>query len=213
VEPGFEGVRFEELPERVREEVAEALAGGGKPVGRRVCPRCGLPFRSLGKLNKGGNTYYYAIHDVRHEGKSITWPCYLGPRSYIYVSKLHESEGLTLRGAVEPERFTEYVREAVETKISVATVNPDAKPTIVKELLEARDTIVRGLREIGVEVEYGIAIEPPGATTKLINVAGKPAVEISYDDTRLIQSIETFKKLCANKIYNPLLCEQLQLPP
>jgi hypothetical protein len=211
VEPGFEGVRFEELPERVREEVAEALAGGGKPVGRRVCPRCGLPFRSLGKLNKGGNTYYYAIHDVRHEGKSITWPCYLGPRSYVYVSKLHEDVGLTLRGAVEPERFTEYVREVVATKVSIASKNREARLYILKELLEARRAINIGLAKLGVEVEN--SIEPPKATVKLASVAGKQAVEITYDDTRLIQSIETFKKLCANKIYNPLLCEQLQLPP
>ncbi len=207
--------RFEELPERVREEVKASLARGGKPVGRRVCPRCGLPFRSLGKLNKGGNTYYYAIHDIRYEGKSITWPCYLGPRSYVYVSKLHEDVGLTLRGAVEPERFTEYVRDVVATKVSIAAKNREARPHIVKELLEARRIINIGLARLGVEAENNTE-QPPRATAKLTTVAGKPAVEITLDNgPRLTMSLTTFKKLCENKVYNPLLCEQLpeQLPP
>ncbi len=208
------GFRLEELPERVREVVAEALASGAKLVGRRVCPRCGLPFKSLGKLEKGGNTYYYAVHVVRYEGKTITWPCYLGPRSYVYVSKLHENEGLTLRGAVEPERFTEYVREVVDTKVSIAAKNQEVRPHIVRELLEARRIINIGLIKLGVEDDKH-NIESPKATAKIITVAGKPAVEITYNNTRLIQSIETFKKLCENKVYNPLLCEQLpeQPPP
>jgi hypothetical protein len=210
---GFEGVRFDKLPERVREEVREALAKGGKPIGRRVCPRCGLPFRSLAKLETGGNTYYYAVHDVRFEGKSITWPCYLGPRSYVYVSKLHENEGLTLRGAVEPERFTEYVKEVVATKVSIATNNQEARPRIVKELLEARRVISVGLARLGVEVENNIEPEPPKATVKITKVAGKPAVEIALDDGSpgLIMSISTFKQLCEARALNPLLCAQL--PP
>jgi hypothetical protein len=209
VEVESRGVRFEELPERVREEVKTALSRGAKPVGRRVCPRCGLPFKSLGKQVLRGNTYYYAIHFVRSEGRTIEWPCYLGPREYILVTKLHESEGLTLRGAIESERFVEYVREAVETKASVARVNPDAKPAILRELLEARRAIDRGLAELGAAEATKYNTEPPKATARIINVAGKPAVEISYNNTRLIQSVETFKKLCENKVYNPQLCEQL----
>jgi hypothetical protein len=206
MEPGF---KLEELPERVRGEVKEALARGAKPIGRRVCPRCGLPFRSLSKLEKGGNTYYYAIHLIKLEGKSISWPCYLGPRAYVYVSKLHEDVGLTLRGAVESGRFIEYVREVVETKVSIAKVNPEARPVIVKELLEARRAISVGLARLGVEVENNLE-QPSRATAKLTTFAGKPAVEIALDDgPGLTMSLTMFKRLCEARALNPLLCKQL----
>ena len=202
-------VRFDELPERVREEVREALASGAaRPIGRRVCPRCGLPFKSLNKHEKGSNVYYYAIHTIKYGGKTITWPCYLGPKEYIYVSLTHEEEGLTLRGAIETQRFVEYVREVVETKVSIAEINPDARPVIVKDLVEARNIISRGLAKLGV-AEVGA--DPPKATVKTTTVAGKPAVEITLDNGSpgLIMSISTFKKLCEARALNPLLCAQL----
>ena len=68
-----------------------------------LCPRCGLPIKSIKKRVINGRVYYYAYHKGGKE-------CYLGPDTYVYVTRTHEDLGLILQGAVEPNRVVDYVR-------------------------------------------------------------------------------------------------------
>jgi len=80
----------------------------------RVCPRCGLPYSYIERRVIGDRVYLYAVHvmKVREGGRSKrkVRKCYLGPEdSYIYVSMMHEKEGLRLRGMISKDRIIEYL--------------------------------------------------------------------------------------------------------
>ena len=80
----------------------------------RVCPRCGLPYSYIERRVVGGRVYLYAVHvsKVREGGRSKrkVRKCYLGPEdSYEYVSKLHEREGIVLRGLADRQRIIKYL--------------------------------------------------------------------------------------------------------
>jgi len=63
-----------------------------------------------------GREYVYAVHEERgSDGKSRRRVCYLGPKGgYEYVSKLHEREGLVLRGLLDGSRALDYLERLVE---------------------------------------------------------------------------------------------------
>ena len=81
---------------------------------KTVCPRCGLPFNWVETQDKGGRTYYYAVHymgysKVGSKIKKKIRKCYLGPEEYEYVSRLHSDLGLKLEGAVVERRVVHYL--------------------------------------------------------------------------------------------------------
>jgi len=61
-----------------------------------------------------GRRYYYAVH---YEGYSRVGgrvrrrikKCYLGPRVYEYVSRMHSDIGLSLHGFMVRDRFLKYL--------------------------------------------------------------------------------------------------------
>ena len=80
----------------------------------RVCPRCGLPYSYIERRVVGGRVYLYAVHITKvKEGGKVkrrVRKCYLGPEdSYEYVSKLHEREGIVLRGLADRQRIIKYL--------------------------------------------------------------------------------------------------------
>ncbi len=55
--------------------------------------------------------YVYAVHYVNKKKRE----CYLGPKhGYIYVTKLHEREGLVFRGYIDSSRALEYLDAIIE---------------------------------------------------------------------------------------------------
>ena len=80
----------------------------------RICPRCGLPYSYIERRSVGGRVYLYAVHIYKaKEGGKVkrrVRKCYLGPEdSYEYVSKLHEREGIVLRGLADRQRIIKYL--------------------------------------------------------------------------------------------------------
>lgn len=53
------------------------------------CPRCEAKLDRLLEAQRGSRKYLYAIHYDKAGGKIITRQCYLGPREYLEVAKLH----------------------------------------------------------------------------------------------------------------------------
>jgi len=84
----------------------------------RICPRCGLPYSYIERRSVGGRVYLYAVHIYKaKEGGKVkrrVRKCYLGPEdSYEYVSKLHEREGIVLRGLADRERVIKYLDDII----------------------------------------------------------------------------------------------------
>jgi len=72
-----------------------------------VCPRCGQPISYIERQRRGNRFYYYAVHYEGYERtpdgriRKKVRRCYLGPSTYVEVSKLHADLGLTLKGLIE----------------------------------------------------------------------------------------------------------------
>jgi hypothetical protein len=129
-------------------EVVEVGDSNVKFIGRRLCPRCSFPFKSLAGVTVGGNTYYVAKHVVYVEGQKIpVWNCYLGPSEYIYVTPLHEDLDLTLRGAIEEGRWVEYVERIVNSVLEKARMSKD-KNKYIDGMLRVREIVMKAFREL-----------------------------------------------------------------
>ncbi|RSN72928.1 MAG: hypothetical protein DSO07_02195 [Thermoproteota archaeon] len=114
-----------------------------------VCPRCSSLIDYIERRESGGNTYLYAVHVEKEEGKRRLRKCYLGPENqYIYVSKLHTREGLDLRGLMDYERAIEYL-ESLKEYFRGVSLNDGKKEEIARigmDLLE-----IAGLQNIASE--------------------------------------------------------------
>jgi len=106
----------------------------------RFCPRCGREVSYVERQVKGSQTYFYAVHYMGYERvglkiKKKVKKCYLGPREYEYVEKLHN---LGLAGLVDRERFRRYLKELL-----------DSMEVGLRELLElVRELAERALEEV-----------------------------------------------------------------
>lgn len=61
-----------------------------------------------------GRKYYYAVHyegysRVNGKVRRKLRKCYLGPRAYEYVSRMHSDIGLSLHGFMVRGRFLKYL--------------------------------------------------------------------------------------------------------
>jgi len=76
----------------------------------KVCSCYERPYSYIKEVSKGGRVYLYAVHyegveKINGKTKIKRKYCYPGPKgSYSYVSKLHSSEGLELKGLADRER-------------------------------------------------------------------------------------------------------------
>jgi len=112
----------------------------------KVCPRCGKPYSYIKEVSKGGRVYLYAVHyegtgKVNGKTKIKRKYCYLGPKDrYEYVSKLHSSEGLELKGLADRERALEYLEALLKNLV--------ASELSDKEVERLRVILGRALREM-----------------------------------------------------------------
>jgi len=117
----------------------------------KICPRCGKPYSSIKEVNRGGRVYLYAVHYLGYEKvngkKRIKYRyCYLGPKDrYEYVSKLHSSEGLELKGLADRDREIEYL-EALLKSLTSSELSEKEAERIERNL---RDALERVRRRVG----------------------------------------------------------------
>jgi hypothetical protein len=107
------------------------------------CPRCGLTISWVERVSVGGRVYYVAAHTSG--GGKKPRRCYLGPKEYVYVSKLHEDLNLVLKGALDGDRWVDYMVSLVE-----AIASQDDRSRAVDVLRRVRDAIDDTLRSLGV---------------------------------------------------------------
>lgn len=107
------------------------------------CPRCGLPISWVERVSVGGRVYYVAAHSSG--GGKKPRRCYLGPREYVYVSRLHKDLNLVLKGALDGDRWVDYMVSLVE-----AIASQDDRSRAVDGLRRVRDAVNKALKILGV---------------------------------------------------------------
>jgi len=119
-------------------------------LAKKICPRCGQPFKWLERKKIGNNVYYYAVHEKKIGNKRQTKRCYLGPESYIYVTHTHlPKEGLQLRGLIDTNRVLEYL-EAIIAYVRQTSIDPSTARALAirfRKLAEALEEIARRGRD------------------------------------------------------------------
>jgi len=153
------------------------LEGGAQsqeaqPQGLPICPRCGQPYRYLERRRFGNNVYYYAVHYEGYERGPDGRPrpklrrCYLGPSTYVEVSKLHADLGLTLKGLIEEGREKDYINalaEAIEARLRDGSLRPEEALELARSL-DRLTELARRLRD------YAAARSSAKATAEAVNV-------------------------------------------
>jgi protein-arginine kinase activator protein McsA len=84
---------------------------------RKICPRCGMPFRYIRRMKVSGKVYLYAVHVTKVKKKEKKRLCYLGPEgSYEHGALFHEKLGLKLEGGgkEDKEKAIEYLFSLLE---------------------------------------------------------------------------------------------------
>jgi hypothetical protein len=112
------------------------------------CPRCGLTISWVERVRRGGRVYYVAAHTSG--GGKKPRRCYLGPKEYVYVSKLHEDLNLVLKGALDGDRWVDYMASLVE-----AIASQDDRSRAVDILRRVREAVDDALRSLGVGAGCG----------------------------------------------------------
>jgi len=79
-----------------------------------TCPRCLKSISWIEERVRKGRKYYYAVHyegyvRVNSKVRRRVKKCYLGPRVYEYVSKMHSDIGLSLHGFMVGDKFLKYL--------------------------------------------------------------------------------------------------------
>jgi len=108
-----------------------------------ICPSCKKPVSWYEKRKTKHNTYVYAAHEIKENGKRKIRKCYLGPeKEYNYVSRMQK--GLVLRGLIDENRELEYLEELIESLIEEELSIDKNK---AKELVEKLEEFTRKLRK------------------------------------------------------------------
>ena len=105
----------------------------GFAMGRLVlCPRCGLPIKSIYAYEVDSNTYYYAYHG---NGRK----CYLGPFDYVYVTMTHE---FRIHGAVDIDRELKYLSNVMDALVKAASTGRIGGRDAINVLTEILDAMM-----------------------------------------------------------------------
>jgi hypothetical protein len=94
------------------------------------------------RVRRGGRVYYVAAHSSG--GGKRARRCYLGPEEYVYVSKLHEDLNLVLKGALDGDRWVDYMVSLVD-----AIASQEDRSRAVDGLRRVRDAVDDALRSLG----------------------------------------------------------------
>lgn len=108
--------------------------------GLMLCPRCGLPIKSIYAYEAGSNTYYYAYHG---NGRK----CYLGPFDYVYVTMTHE---FRIHGAVDVDRELKYLSNVMDVlvkAVSTGKIGGKNAINVLTEILDAAMDLAEALME------------------------------------------------------------------
>jgi len=109
-----------------------------------------MQYSYIKRRNVGGRVYLYAVHYLGYKrdpvsGKirKITKECYLGPEeSYEYVTRMHNREGLILRGLSDEDRAIEYL-DALIRFLETHSLRPE----FAKNLASKLEELAKRLRE------------------------------------------------------------------
>jgi hypothetical protein len=98
---------------------------------------------TLLRVPVGSRVYYYVQHYL---GGGRRKRCYLGPRAYRFVERLH---GMGLAGMVDEERWARYLEAAVERAYEELAGSPEGAGRLRHALLRARERIDELLASLG----------------------------------------------------------------
>ena len=188
-------------------------------LAQKICVQCGQPFSYLEprpyQTSDGFiKHYYYCVHETWIGGKRKRTRHYCSSDEYIYVSKFQQDIGLSLKGALDKDRWIDYVTNIIQTMTDRALEEPEnisLKVNVVQGLLRVRELVERSLAELGVPTTTPVVateIPEPSVKLELDKFAGKTVIAIVYPDgQRSLKSIESMRRDCDMNIYNPKLCQ------
>jgi hypothetical protein len=191
-------------------------------LSQKICVQCGQPFSYLEprpyQTSDGSiKHYYYCVHESWEGGKRKRTRHYCSSDEYIYVSKFQQDIGLTLKGALDKDRWVDYVTNIIQTMTDRAleeSENISLKVNVVQGLLKVRELVERSLAELGVPVTAPVTtveIPEPGVKLELDKFAGRIVVAIIYPDgQRMLKSVESMERDCKLNIFNPKLCQAFE---
>jgi len=186
---------------------------------QKICVQCGQPFSYLEPrpyTTADGTTkhYYYCVHERWEGGRRKRTRHYCSSDEYIYVSKFQQDIGLTLKGALDKDRWIDYTTNIIQTMVDRALEEPDnisLKVNVVQGLLKLNELIQRSLAELEVPTTTPVTTTEapePDVKIELDKFAGRTMVAIVYPDgQRMLKSIEGMRKDCGMNIFNPKLCQ------
>ena len=186
---------------------------------QKICVQCGQPFSYLEPrpyTTADGTTkhYYYCVHERWEGGRRKRTRHYCSSDEYIYVSKFQQDIGLTLKGALDKDRWIDYTTNIIQTMVDRALEEPDnisLKVNVVQGLLKLNELIQRSLAELGVPTTTAVTItEVPEPTVKLEidRLTGRTVIAIVYPNgERTLRSIESMRRDCDMNIFNPMICQ------
>jgi hypothetical protein len=185
---------------------------------QRICIQCGQPFSYLEprpyQASDGAvKHFYYCVHEKWEGGKRKRTRHYCSSDEYIYVSKYQQDVGLTLKGALDKDRWIDYIVNITQTMVDRALEEPEnvsLKVNVIQGLLRVRELLERSLAELGVPTATTVTItEAPEPAVKLEidKLAGRTVIAIVYPDgQRVMRSVDAVKRDCELNIYNPKIC-------
>jgi hypothetical protein len=188
-------------------------------LAQKICIKCGQPFSYIEPrpyTTADGTTkhFYYCVHEMWEGGKRKRTRHYCSSDEYIYVSKFQQDIGLTLKGALDKDRWIDYVTNIIQTMTDRALEEPEnlsLKVNVIQGLLKLNELIQRSLAELGVPTTTSVTVvevPEPGVKLELDRFAGRTVVAIVYPDgQRMLKSLESMERDCKLNIFNPKLCQ------
>ena len=193
-----------------------------KLLAQKICVQCGQPFSYLEPrpyTTADGTTkhFYYCVHEMWEGGKRKRTKHYCSSDEYIYVSKFQQDIGLTLKGAMDRDRWLDYTMNIIQTMTDRALEEPEnisLRINVVQGLLKINELVQRSLAELGVPTTTPVTtteIPEPAVKLELDKFAGRTMAAIVYPDgQRMLKSIEGMRRDCDMNIFNPKLCQAFE---
>jgi hypothetical protein len=142
---------------------------------------------------------------------------YCSSDEYVYVSKFQQDIGLTLKGALDKDRWIDYTTNIVQTMVDRALEEPEnvsLKVSVIQGLLKVNELVQRSLAELGVPTTTPVTVtevSEPAVKLELDKFAGRTVVAIVYPDgQRMLRSIDSVKRDCKLNVYNPRICQAFE---
>jgi hypothetical protein len=187
-------------------------------LAQKICIQCGQPFSYIEPrpyTTADGTTkhFYYCVHETWEGGRRKRTKHYCSSDEYIYVSKFQQDIGLTLKGALDKDRWIDYTVSIIQTMVDRALEEPEnlsLKVNVIQGLLKLNELIQRSLAELGVPATTPVTtVEAPEPSVRLEfdKFAGRTVVAIIYPDgQRMLRSIDSVKRDCELNVLNPRIC-------